>query len=554
MRRSRAGADIRASASGLARGVAAAVLVLGASTTLRAQEPDAKDWVGKRVIQKGVSFGLQGDENTVKLSRGRIEIYRVERVEGGRLRLLAPGVSGLADPSEVVPVDEAIEYFTDYIRDHPDEPHGFTMRAIVNHRVKKDLDAALADYNDAVRVAPGAPHVYNNRGNIRMAKRDYDGAIEDYGEAIRLSPGYGLAFSNRGNAKAAKKQFARAIEDYDRALAVEAPYAGVLVNRGASRFALKEYDRALADYDEAIRLDPKYVAAYTGRGEVRLEKKDYERALADYDEAIKLDPKSAVRYNARGHARSVMKEYARAVADYDEAIKLDPKYALALSNRGLARRAQGDLDRALADFDAAIRLEPKLSFLYNNRGITRQDKGDYAQALADIDAAIKADPKYGLPYRNRAVLALITGRDSAEADARAAIEHEGWWGESAIFSVLLGHFGARRVGDDGAARRLLDDAFQRCDLSTWPYPVVRYLRKEIDAPALLDLAVDDDKKTEAHCYLGLDLLLAGHPDAARDHFRWVREHGNTTYMEYSIARAELTRLAPKPKPRPARGP
>lgn len=47
------------------------------------------------------------------------------------------------------------------------------------------------------------------------------------------------------------------------------------------------------------------------------------------------------------------------------------------------------------------------------------------------------------------------------------------------------------------------------------------------------------------CYLGLQQLIANHPDEVRTHFHWVRDHGNKTFTEYRIAIAELKRLDQK---------
>jgi lipoprotein NlpI len=58
----------------------------------------------------------------------------------------------------------------------------------------------------------------------------------------------------------------------------------------------------------------------------------------------------------------------------------------------------------------------------------------------------------------------------------------------------------------------------------------------------LKLATDDDKRTVARCYLGLDHVIRGRKDEALAHFRWVGEHGRVTFLEYTIALAELERL------------
>jgi hypothetical protein len=61
----------------------------------------------------------------------------------------------------------------------------------------------------------------------------------------------------------------------------------------------------------------------------------------------------------------------------------------------------------------------------------------------------------------------------------------------------------------------------------------------------MSAATDNDKRTEAHCYLGLDMLQRGRRGEAIRHFRWVEDRGNPGFTEYSIALAELERLAGK---------
>ena len=108
--------------------------------------------------------------------------------------------------------------------------------------------------------------------------------------------------------------------------------------------------------------------------------------------------------------------------------------------------------------------------------------------------------------------------------------------------MLLGHFSARSDGQDKEARTFLDDALAHGDKSVWPFPIIKYLCGEIDEDALLAAANDNDKMTEARCFLGLDLLMRGKKDAAATQFHWVTEHGNPAFIEYDIALAELERL------------
>jgi tetratricopeptide (TPR) repeat protein len=186
-------------------------------------------WIGKRVVQKHRGFQLR-IENQVIEPKG-LATYRVEQVNGPWLWLRAKELSGWAPADQVVPIEQAIEFFTDYIRANPGDPHGYTLRATIWWREKKELDIALADCNEAIRLDPAKGYVYGNRGIVWAAKKEYDKAIADYNEAIRLDPMDAITYNNRGNTWRNKKECARAV----------------------------------ADYNEAIRFDPKYADAYNGR-------------------------------------------------------------------------------------------------------------------------------------------------------------------------------------------------------------------------------------------------------------------------------------------------
>jgi Tfp pilus assembly protein PilF len=62
---------------------------------------------------------------------------------------------------------------------------------------KGDLDAAIADFEQAVSLDPKSPMIHTNRGNAYAAKGEFDKALADYAEAIRLDRGYVPAYKNR---------------------------------------------------------------------------------------------------------------------------------------------------------------------------------------------------------------------------------------------------------------------------------------------------------------------------------------------------------------------
>ena len=82
---------------------------------------------------------------------------------------------------------------------------------------KRDLDRAMADYDQAIRLDPKYAHAYNNRGIAWLGKKDNDRAMADYDQAIRLDPKLSSAYYNRGLVWKAKGDKARAIADFTEA-------------------------------------------------------------------------------------------------------------------------------------------------------------------------------------------------------------------------------------------------------------------------------------------------------------------------------------------------
>ena len=98
--------------------------------------------------------------------------------------------------------------------------HGYTE--------KRELDKAMADLNEALRLDEDLPCGYSNRGRVYGFKRDFQLALADYDRALKIKPDFALAWNNRGS---------------------------VWMNTGNN-------EKALADFNQAIKFDPKLATAY----------------------------------------------------------------------------------------------------------------------------------------------------------------------------------------------------------------------------------------------------------------------------------------------------
>jgi tetratricopeptide (TPR) repeat protein len=268
-------------------------------------------------------------------------------------------------------------------------------------RRKGYRDRAIADFSEAIRVDRNHANAYWARGNIYWEDKQYDDAITDYSEVIRLSPKYFHAYYQRGLAYSEKGDYDRAIAGFSEAIRIDPEHAGVYYDRGFAHSKTSDYDRAIADYSEAIRIYTKgpppstfwskYEESYTERGLAHSNKGEYDRAIADYSEAIRIDPKGSFAYCGRGDVNLRKGDYDRAIADYNEAIRNYPSYRNAHYGRGLAYSKKRDYDRAIADYNGLLIGEPNSAEAHYGRGLAYSKKGDYDRAIADFNEAKRID-------------------------------------------------------------------------------------------------------------------------------------------------------------------
>src|SRR5262249_38451803 len=90
----------------------------------------------------------------------------------------------------------------------------------IAHFNNKDLQRALADHGEAIKLDPKNARAHLNRGVVHATQRDYDAAIAEYDEAIKLDGKLIGAYNNRGLAHANKKDYDPAIADNTQAIAV----------------------------------------------------------------------------------------------------------------------------------------------------------------------------------------------------------------------------------------------------------------------------------------------------------------------------------------------
>jgi tetratricopeptide (TPR) repeat protein len=281
----------------------------------------------------------------------------------------------------------------------------------------------------------------------------------------------------------------------------DALQADLLTRVGADEDAEKAANRALA-------VRPEHPSAQLSLAAVRLKRDQRDEAIS---RLRGLTDKAGVGFAAQLALASALMEAGR----YEEALPL-------------AERAAGTNGQSPAAWFTL-----SLTCLALGRDAASEDA---MQRVLQLDAR----PDY---YRERAYSAFRLGQNAAVVrDATTFLERAGWGNESAPYVAFLGALAHRRVGQNAEADSMLRLARAAVQRGSWTEKVLSYMQRSLTADELLTRAKDNGEKTEAHAYIGFDLVDAGKRQEAIAHLTWVKDRGERNYVEYPMATAELRRL------------
>ncbi len=226
--------------------------------------------------------------------------------------------------------------------------------------------AVIKDSRDKDK-ADAAAESLTYRGLAYRLKGDIDHAIQDYSQAIKLDGKLAIAFNNRAVAYDLKGEYDHALQDYEQAIKLK-PSAQTYFNRGNVYLAKGQFDHAIDDFNQAIRLAPKFAPALDNRCWARAVVGIVKQALADCNEALRLKSRNAATLISRAFVYLKMTQFDAAVSDYEAALALDPNQAFALYGRGLARLKNED-PLGETDIAAAKAMQPDIGQEYSRYGI-----------------------------------------------------------------------------------------------------------------------------------------------------------------------------------------
>jgi tetratricopeptide (TPR) repeat protein len=281
-------------------------------------------WIGRKFMPKSECKEMIGSR---EVPHGIVDVpYIVTKANGEWLWVGRAWVK----KSHVVPLEGAVDYYTERLRIRPDSWEAYTWRGVVWH-AQGEFENALKDFTQAIRLDPKIAGLHVNRGATWEWKGELDNALKDYTEAIRLDPKCTTAYLSRARIWSETSKSTKAIQDYAEVIALDPENATAYVGRGNARVVNGNFPGAIDDFCEAIRIDPNNARAYHSRGMWQYWTQNYDAAIEDLTAAIRIRP-LAQTHMLRGMARHFQGEIKSALEDYSDVIRSDPLWTEAYIN------------------------------------------------------------------------------------------------------------------------------------------------------------------------------------------------------------------------------
>ena len=256
------------------------------------------------------------------------------------------------------------------------------------------------------------------QGNAHMQKKEYDAALDCYTQALRLcprGPNSHVYFSNRAAALLSMKMFDEAILDSERALTLAPTYGKAHARLGLAHFLLGDYRRAMEAYTVALKYEPdnkssrsylekaaKKLAAMSESEEPIAELESSYSVVSEWDKSNAMKQMERGKAGSSSHSRTGMQSFQSKKKSTPD---LPPNSSIEAAEKhktlGNTQMASRDYQSALESYSAALDISPEgphSHVYYSNRAAALCYLERYEEAVLDSEVAIYLKPTYGKAY------------------------------------------------------------------------------------------------------------------------------------------------------------
>ena len=288
--------------------------------------------------------------------------------------------------------------------------------------LQESPEQTLADFDQAVQLAPQNAAFVRDRGLFRIQHGDVAGGLADLDRSLELNPKHVDTLEARAVALGMQDDYQHALESLNRAIELDPKRASAYFHRGRVHAVMGKPKLAIDDLSKALELKPNLIAARLARAEAYRLAGDLEHAIADLDVLQEKAPDWKFVRRLRLQWMVQAGRTDEAIAELKKVIDASKEPSAELwQELGTLYLFAEDDEHALEAFSEAIRINPKSAEAYLRRADTHVRLGHHAEAVADYEKALEFEPENSGALNNLAWLLATSPRDSLR-DGKRAIE------------------------------------------------------------------------------------------------------------------------------------
>jgi len=281
---------------------------------------------------------------------------------------------------------------------------------------------------DSTGAPPKTASDYALLGEAHLSRGEANAAIADLNEAIRMAPDQAGYYLTLATAHAAAKQPDAVLADLDKSLSLNPWNAGALLLRAGIRLQRKDREGAAGDVATASILVPAGSAQAIALAELYIGLEQPAAALPLLDDWIRLHDDDAslgqalnLRCWARGLSNQMLDD---ALKDCRKAIHRDGESPSYLDSLGLVEFRLGHYAESIIAYQQSIAANTRFAWPHYGLGMAELRNGQADAGSADLAAARALDPqieahavRYGLTATGPATAApSVTGAAAVPRD------------------------------------------------------------------------------------------------------------------------------------------
>ncbi len=229
-------------------------------------------------------------------------------------------------------------------------------------------------------------HLYILRARVELRLGNLERALQDTSDAIRIEPNEGSAYRLRGKVHHKLREFDRAISDFDRVISLDPMDAKARAIRGALKINVKDYLGAIQDLDEVVSIDSSLAMGFRYRAEANLRRGQLNDAMRDFNEAIRLDSDNTEAFIGRGMTNHRCANFSASLLDYEEALSREPHHKRGRINKAflLATAEDQDVFDPVSGGElltSVLESEPENSYALNAKACALASLDDFSSAI-----------------------------------------------------------------------------------------------------------------------------------------------------------------------------